>query len=223
MMDDPFINIHSHRIGDSHALTILNIFPEDDLPDAWLSCGIHPWYTNDWEEKLQLLTKHAVDDRVLAIGECGLDTKATAPIELQRQIFTAQIQLSETMQKPLIIHCVKAFNELFSIYKKMKPTMPWIIHGFNPNQEIAKQCLELGMKLSFGKSLLSENTKTEITRNIPVSAVFFETDESEVTIANIYNRYATITGISLETLKIEMLNNFKACFKKWENKVINSL
>ena len=154
----PYINIHTHSISTGNVIGILNVYPSDALPDhVYLSSGIHPWYTDDWGNKMQQLTKLAADNRIIAIGECGLDTKSTTPLEMQKKIFIQQVELSEKFKKPLIIHCVKAFNELIQIHKMFKPAMPWILHGFNPNMEIANRCLELQMKLSFGKSLLLGN------------------------------------------------------------------
>jgi len=212
----PYINIHTHSINTGNELVVLNVYPSDTLPDhVYLSSGIHPWYTDDWEKQMQRLKELAADNRIVAIGECGLDTKSKTPMEVQKKIFSQQVELSETFNKPLIIHCVKAFNELIQIHKKLKPAMPWIIHGFNPNMEIANRCLELQMKLSFGKSLLLENIQQEsIIQHIPVSSVFLETDESEIAITELYNRYAAIKELPLESLKTEMMNNFKACFNK---------
>jgi TatD DNase family protein len=211
----PFIDIHTHNInGAGNTITVLNVFPTNTLPNhVYLSCGIHPWYTDGCEIQMQLLSEAATNNRVIAIGECGLDKKIATPLKIQENIFCRQVELSENTKKPLIIHCVKAFNELFHIHKNMKPAMPWILHGFNPNIEIANRCLELGMKLSFGKSLVKENIKVVNTlQNIPVSAVFLETDESEITIAEIYSHYSAIKGMPLDTLKAAMMDNFKECF-----------
>jgi TatD DNase family protein len=214
----PYINIHTHSISTGNVLVILNVYPSDTLPDhVYLSSGIHPWYTDDWEKQMQQLTKLIKDNRIAAIGECGLDIQSLTSIEIQKKIFCKQVELSETFNKPLIIHCVKAFNELIQIHKKLKPAMPWILHGFNPNMEIANRCLELQMKLSFGKLLLLGNIKLEnIVQNIPVASVFLETDESEIAITDIYDRYAAIKELPLESLKTEMMNNFKVCFNRLE-------
>jgi TatD DNase family protein len=78
------------------------------------------------EEKLK-------DENCFALGECGLDKITASDFELQKVVFKKQIQLSEKHQKPLIIHCVKAHQELIEIKKELKPKQVWIFHGFNTN------------------------------------------------------------------------------------------
>jgi TatD DNase family protein len=215
----PLINIHTHTIPNSDEITILNVFPNENI-GVWLpanlyfSTGIHPWHLGQWKSLEERLTNLACNPRVIAVGECGLDTQASSPMEQQEEVFCQHIALSEEYKKPLIIHCVKAFNELIGIHKKMKPKMPWIIHGFNASAEIAKKCLDMGMMLSFGMFLLNEKSKaTNIAKDIPTSVVFLETDESKTTISDIYNRFSAIKSIPMETLKAEIAKNFNNCFK----------
>ena len=87
---------------------------------------------------------------VVAIGEAGLDTLAESPMDLQKEVFLAQANLAEETHKPLIIHCVKAWADLIACKKAVKPEMPWIIHGFRGNGELASQLVRLGFYLSFG-------------------------------------------------------------------------
>jgi len=215
----PLINIHTHTGPFDEHITILNVFPTDQIPVAlpdniYYSSGIHPWYTDDWEKQIENLSTLVEDKKLIAIGECGLDKTTSSPISLQQNIFYRQVELSEQYQKPMIIHCVKAFNELLQTRIKMKPEMTWIIHGFNSSLEIARQCQESGMMLSFGKPLLQNDAKAaKIIRNIPVSGIFLETDESEISISEIYNRYAHLSGMPMNELKAAILKNFREQFK----------
>ena len=71
-------------------------------------------------------------------------------MDLQKEVFLAQANLAEETHKPLIIHCVKAWADLIACKKAVKPEMPWIIHGFRGNGELASQLVRLGFYLSFG-------------------------------------------------------------------------
>ena len=79
------------------------------------------------------------DEYCIAIGECGVDRAIETSIELQQTIFEQQIELAEQVQKPLIIHCVKAFDILLFLKKKYKITVPIIVHGYKNKPEQLKQ------------------------------------------------------------------------------------
>ena len=97
-----------------------------------------------------LINKYCV-----GIGECGLDFfKKTIDEQKQIHFFSKQIELSEALELPLIIHCVRAFHELFYLHKLYKPKQAWIVHGFNGSLKLATQLLEKGIYMSFGKTLL---------------------------------------------------------------------
>jgi TatD DNase family protein len=215
----PFINIHTHRLPDNKDIIIFNTFPDKSLPgtlhdNVYFSSGIHPWYMDGWENQFGHLKKLVEDKRLIAIGECGLDKKITTSIKTQEKVFCLQVELSEKAQVPVIIHCVSAFNEIIQIRENVKAKMPWIIHGFNASLEIAKQCIETGMMLSFGSLLFKENTKAaKVMKDIPISVTFLETDESKLTISDIYSRYSTIKGIPMDILKAEIAKNFDHYFK----------
>ena len=112
-----FIDIHTHNTTPA-CRTIYNNGTEY-VAGRSISLGIHPWHISDkWRDDLAAITILAKEDNVVAIGECGLDAlKSPAQIEVQEEIFKAHIQLSEALQKPLIIHCVKAFDRLIALRK----------------------------------------------------------------------------------------------------------
>ena len=97
-----------------------------------------------------LLTEALFDPSVIALGEAGLDKSIDAPLSLQTEVFTEQVKLSEAFRKPLVIHCVKAWDELLAVKKDLNPQMPWVIHGFRGNDILAEQLIRKGLYLSFG-------------------------------------------------------------------------
>ena len=196
------VDIHTHNTAlPAHSaiknLTLSNAEKTIDSNAKGLySVGIHPWYIDaSAEEKLIQLAKWANDARVIFIGECGLDKNSNASLQIQTDIFKKQIALSEKLQKPLIIHCVGGFNELFEIKERMNPKQLWIIHGFRGKPELAKQVLKNGCSLSFGEHFNAESIKLT-----PLEKLYIETDESSMSIEKIYSNIALAKGCSISYL-----------------------
>src|SRR5690606_28610483 len=98
--------------------------------DVFHSVGIHPWNASAYSvEEVGLLVRNSITNKTLAIGECGLDALKGSSLEIQSKLFIEQIKLSEELALPLIIHCVKAWNELHAIRLKYRPKQPWVFHG----------------------------------------------------------------------------------------------
>jgi TatD DNase family protein len=212
-----YINAHTHHATKTSEVQVLNTFADDLLPEIlpniYFSSGIHPWYLDNWEIKVESLLQKVRDPKVIAIGECGLDTYSDFPKDLQKKVFCLQVEYSETFKKPMIIHCVKSFHDLFQIHKMYRCTMPWIIHGFTGSIGIVEKCISEGMLLSFGKHLFTENSHAfQLAKNIPLSQVLLETDESQLTISDIYSKFSEIQQIGIVKLKETIAANFSRCF-----------
>lgn len=192
---------------------IVNVYPlgfeyaKDNENYPWFSCGVHPWYSEDAEPQLKFLKEIAGDPRIVAIGEAGLDKLKGPDLKTQQTIFEQQVQLSEQLQKPLIIHCVKAWEELLHIKKLYKPRQPWIIHGYKGKVELAKQLLSHGFLFS-----INERFNDDAIREIPLDRLFCETDISETSIEDIYSEVAKALDISEEVLTSQIAENVKRTF-----------
>lgn len=139
------------------------------------SIGIHPWHL-DKPFDIKVLDAATTDPRVIAIGETGLDALASAPMTLQEHLFRYHIELSERLKKPLIIHCVRAHEQLLKIKRELRPTQPWIFHGFRLRPTIAGQLLEAGLYLSLGTHFNHESA-----RLIPSNRLLLENDAESAT------------------------------------------
>jgi len=197
-----FVDIHTHSVPDADSAAIQNLtFTEAGKVFAsnqkgLFSVGFHPWFANEFSEKSMLqLEKWARDDRLALIGECGLDKNGKVPLQKQIDVFQQQIRLSERIQKPLIIHCVGCFNELFDLKKTIKPQQRWIIHGFRGKPQLAEQALKIGCFLSFG-----EHFNPESVRLTPIDKLLIETDESSLPVEELYKQIAILKEI--ETSKL---------------------
>lgn len=214
-----YIDIHTHLPSSSTKKSIINIQiteSQQTIPnDIEISIGIHPWNTTDISSNtLNFLLQQASNLNVLALGECGIDRLKGANIDIQKEIFIYQAKLANNINKPLIIHCVKAFPEIISIYKKLKPDNPWIIHGFNQNKQITEELIKHRIYLSFGSSLLNNSSNaSKIFSKIPKEYIFVETDESNIDIKEIYTKAAELRNISLIELSKIINSNYKRCFK----------
>lgn len=172
-----FTDIHSHRHRGPRIITCLEPGDEITTPlgEAWYSVGIHPWSTSEpiddetWAE----LERMASDPRVIAIGEAGLDALKGGDEASQEAIFRRQAALSERMELPLIIHCVKRYGRIMELRKEIKPRQRWIIHGFRGKPELARQLLTAGFDISLG-----EKYNPETPAVIPPDRLFRESDEN---------------------------------------------
>lgn len=209
-----YFDIHTHQTRLSNpAQAIVSFNAQEAIhPDIpYASTGIHPWLLTESnaDQQLQSLKIHLEENRVIAIGEAGLDKLKGCPLENQISIFRHEICLSEEYHLPIIIHCVRAFNELIQLKKEYHPLQSWIIHGFRGKANIAKELLHHGCYISFG-----ENFQSESVRTVPLDKIFIETDTSETDIAYIFSQIAEIKGISLEELVTAINRNVEKVFFK---------
>lgn len=184
------IDIHSHTPGSNaiYNLTIdeLRLSPPYIDLEQRLSAGIHPWDVSEmWEKDFSYVKKWASLHQVKAIGECGLDN--LVPSAYQEECFVAHILLAEEVEKPLIIHCVKAVDALLSIKKNLHPSQPWIFHGFRGKPQQAEQLLKAGFYLSFG-----EHFNPLSVQKCPMERLCIETDTSAWSIEEIEKRIQMI-------------------------------
>ncbi len=189
-----FIDTHTHHLHTENPFAVINLAPgnvEDVLRTSeyrFFSVGIHPWHVHETDPTvIDLLDKVLAADCIKAVGECGLDRNSRASFKEQGYFFERQVLLSEKYEKPLIIHCVAAFNEIILLRKRLKPTQNWIIHGFRGKPEMASQLLQHGFAISYGEKLNPKSV--EIT---PLDKLCIETDESSVPIDETYKQIAAI-------------------------------
>ena len=184
---------------------------------GYYSYGIHPWETDkadfqvdaalkQLEERLQL-------PNVIALGEAGLDKMHKENFEKQITVFERQIELSEVLQKPMILHDVKSHNEILALRKNHKAKQPWILHGFNGTEQDIQQLTGQGLYLSVGESLLhSERKIVKSLKNIPLESLFLETDMAEIGIEIVYEVAARLLEMDWETLRTRIFANFARLF-----------
>ena len=211
-----FINLHTHQFSkDSEVIEIVNQYPwafDASIPNY--SIGIHPWFIDENRlaadldciaEKLQLAP-------CLALGECGLDKRIDIPIAVQMSVFRKQLEIAMQTHKPIVLHCVAAYDEVIAIKKEMKIANPMIVHGFSKNEQVAQSLLNNGFYLSFGKYLVRNPEMEKVLKFVPENQILLETDTIEESIYQVYEKAAAVKGISVAEMKAIFFDNFSRIF-----------
>lgn len=211
-----FINLHTHQFSkDSEVIEVVNQYPwafDASIPNY--SIGIHPWFIDENRlkadldciaEKLQLAP-------CLALGECGLDKRIDIPMVVQMSVFRKQLEIAMQTHKPIVLHCVAAYDEVIAIKKEMKIANPMIVHGFSKNKQVAQSLLNNGFYLSFGKYLVRNPEMEKVLKFVPENQILLETDTIEESIYQVYEKAAAVKGISVAEMKAIVFDNFSRIF-----------
>ena len=200
-------NFHHHTLVNFYG--IYNLELGENVPESFFSVGFHPKNIDEnWEKHFEAFKKISLQDNCLAIGECGLDALIDIDANLQKTVFERQILWANEIQKPVIIHCVKWFQELIPFQKLAE--VPLIIHGFNKKKSVTDEMLKHGFFLSFGKSVLYNLSLQSILKEIPIDKIFLETDDTDFDIAELYQKVSEIKEISLEELQKKISENLQS-------------
>jgi TatD DNase family protein len=220
-LQNDFIDIHTHGSipfpGVFSVETLMaheNRIPGEQSGIAY-TVGIHPWYLTEENHGIMLeyVAENAANDAVVAVGEAGFDKIKGPVMELQRKTFEEQVSIAEEYRKPVVIHCVRAWEELLAEHKKLKPEMPWLVHGFRGKKELALQLISKGIYLSFWFDFILKPESAQLLINLPKERIFLETDGADVDIRDIYKKVSNDLGLKIHELKSQIFANFNRFFK----------
>ena len=186
--------------------------------------GIHPEIVEDFN-KIEELEKLIISNRIVAIGEIGLDyywNKENK--EEQKKCFNSLLDLAEKYNLPVLIHTRESIQDTYNILKNRK--LKGIIHCYSGSYEMAKEFIKLGYKLGIGGVLTFKNSKLyEVIEKIDLKDILLETDSPYLSPEphrgkqnNPYNIYyvaekiAHIKNISIEEVINQTTNNFSDVF-----------
>ena len=211
-----FFNLHTHQFTNQpDVLELVNQYPQEfDAAIPFYSIGIHPLFIdeNRLSKDFQVMEQKLALPECLALGECGLDKRAETPFEVQQLVLEKQLALAEKHQKPVVIHCVAAFQELIEIKKRLKIKVPMIVHGFSKKVELAKQLIDNGFYVSFGKNLLRNLELESVFKSIPNDRFLLETDMVEEGIQEVYALAAKYKDLELSELQEIVNRNYTTVF-----------
>lgn len=149
-------------------------------PEISLSVGVHPNVTEGREPSIDELLALGEDDRVIAIGETGLDYfRSQGDLAWQFQRFRNHIQVAKTLNKPLIIHTREAGHDSLDVLREEgADQVGGIIHCFTEDWAYAEKALDLGFYISFSGIVTFKNAQAikEVAQKVPADRFLIETD-----------------------------------------------
>lgn len=195
-------------------MEIVSLHHGKDRVHDYFTVGLHPWWTGQpvtptQRKELELLL---LDPRCLAMGEMGLDNLKGPTMDLQMDIFRSQLQIADELNKPVVIHCVRAFGQLNEIKREFPGINKWCVHGYGRHATLAKQLIDQGFYLSLMPGLPPAKY-AELFQSLPHDRLFLETDSmQDVSIVDVYTEMANLTGIKVPDLQQKMNGNARAFF-----------
>jgi TatD DNase family protein len=215
-----YIDIHNHGAKPVQGcFQIENLMAhENRIPEnkkgLTFTIGIHPWFltAKNFEQQIAIVLQYADDKNIIALGEAGLDKLKGPESKVQLTAFEEQVKIADKVSKPLYIHCVRSWDELLSENKKLRPSTPWIVHGFRGKKELAMQLISKGMYLSFWFDFVLKPESAKLIKSLPKEKIFLETDGSGVDIKTIYKKVANDLEIEVEELKLIIFSNYNNLF-----------
>jgi len=217
-----YINIHSHGATSVEGIfTVENLMAHESILPAGksglgYSYGIHPWFLDEniYRQLITSVKEIAGNMFISALGEAGFDKLKGPSMELQIRAFEDQVLISEENKKPMVIHCVRAWDELLAAQKKIKPRMPWMVHGFTGSKELAEQLLSKGMYISFWYDFVIRPVSSALLKSLPKDRIFLETDGADVDIRYIYIKVSEDLKMNIEDLKSLIFGNYCKFFNE---------
>ena len=203
-MEINYIDIHTHHSYEptDDTIFIRQAYMHPFIPEAknyFVSKGLHPWFIEqnfDEDSFIKLIS----NPKVLAIGECGLD-RLKPQFNLQKEVFIKQLNIANQLGKPMILHVVKALDEIELLLKESK--VPIILHQYLGNEIQTNRLLaNEQIYFSFGKNL----------NQIPLNRIFLETDITSKNIQDVYLEFANLRQLDLMNLKQILCSNFESVF-----------
>jgi TatD DNase family protein len=157
-----------------------------NIPNIWACVGVHPNEGGVFSEIKFEDLMHANREKIVAIGECGLDYfrleshSAEATRDKQKANFEKQINFAIKHDRPLMLHCRNAYRdvlEILGVYKKQAgDKLRGDVHFFAGSIEEAKRFLDLGFTLSFTGVITFTHDYDEVIKYLPIEKIMSETD-----------------------------------------------
>ena len=218
-------------IGDRLSTSDQSIQISEKYNNIYASVGIHPHEAKDASKQyLNELKKKAAHQKVVAIGEIGLDYHYNFSDSItQKKVFSEQLELANELNLPTIVHCRDSDDDLYACIKNSK-SHKGVIHCFASNLDFAKKIIELGYLISFTGMITFVKELEPVIREIELSNMMIETDSPYLApvpfrgktnqpayVLEVAKKIAEIKKIELEQVIQQTTNNAYSLFNKLKN------
>ncbi|WP_166268503.1 TatD family hydrolase [Marinobacter caseinilyticus] len=194
------------------------------LAGGYYCLGIHPWFVDEHGSadldalKATLMSRPS---RCVALGECGLD-RLHGQLERQMPWFEAQVDIARDAVMPLVVHSVRAHDEVASVLRRKQFSHPVLIHGYSGSLQQAKKLIDLGCFIGVGGVITHERARKtrETIAALPLAALVLETDAPDMAPAGVMKggnspEFLGTILQALSGLRPESVDELKASL--WDN------
>jgi len=228
---------YAHENGIGHMLCVsvnLEQYPNmldtiKDMPKVFASVGVHPNENEGAEPSISDLVELAKNNKVIAIGETGLDYfRSEGDLEWQRDRFRRHIEAAKQSGKPLIIHTREAKQDTIKVLQEENAQdIGGVMHCFAEDWEMAQQAMDLGFYISFSGivTFKSATTLQEVAQKVPLDRMLVETDSPWLApmpfrgktnqpayVKHVAEKIAELRGDSVENISAATTDNFFTLF-----------
>ncbi|OIQ25190.1 TatD family hydrolase [uncultured Vibrio sp.] len=157
----------------------------EQYPEIFHALGFHPWFLPSPHSLSLSALQRAIEHRTpqcVAIGECGLDFSIDTPTELQERFLSAQLELAQQHDLPVILHCRKAHHRLIPLLKRYPLKRAGVLHGFSGSYQQGMSYIELGYYIGVGGTITyprANKTRVAISQ-LPLDSLVLETDAPDM-------------------------------------------
>lgn len=193
----------------------------------YATAGISP---NDCEtiteDDLNEIARLALDDKVVAVGEIGLDYHYDVPKDKQHDVFKWQMDLAQRIDKPVVIHCRDAFEDTYNMLAQYP--LIGIMHCYSGSYQMALRMIKLGYYISLGGPVTFKNAKVpkEVAEKVDLDHLLIETDDPYLTpvpfrgkrnepahVIYVARQFAALKGITVEEVAEATMRNARTIFR----------
>ena len=194
----------------------------EKFPEVKACLGFYPpeKEIKSFEEEIEFIKENK--DKIIAIGEIGMDFKIADNKEYQENVFRKQLQLAKEIGKPVIIHSRKAESDVIDVLEneEMKKV---VMHCFGGKKNLIKKAADLGYYFSIPTNVVRSRQIQEIIKIVPINQLFAETDSPFLSpfkekinepafVVESYKKIAEIKGLTLEETKNNIFMNWQKLF-----------
>lgn len=212
-----YIDLHTHsRSGSNDIIEVLvkDFSHGEKIESRYETIGIHPWSSTkiSLHKVIEEFGDYIKLTKPKVLGEIGLDRVSGHDLELQKSLFSAQVEIAKKNNiNCLIIHSVKAYSDILHILLELDFKGKIIFHDYNSNIDTSEQVSKhFDTYYSFGKKLFNSKTQAaKVLPYLPLDKIFLETDDNQnLEIKSIYTKASELLKCTECELKKQIYNNF---------------